>query len=215
MKFDTKTIDILKNFNMINPSVLFKPGKIISTISPLKTILVMAEIEDEIPREFAIYELSKFLGALSIIPDADINFGEHQMIINNNMSKIKYTYASPNMIQVSPYKEIPMSGNLLAKFDLPYSVLTNIIKAASILQLPDIVISCNDGDVTIKADNNDDTSSNEYTVKVGESENNFKLVFNVENLKLLNRDYTVEVPNKGFVKFSSSNISYWIAATIT
>ena len=215
MKFDVKTIEILKNFNTINPSILFKEGDVISTVSSAKTILARAVIDQEFPKEFAIYDLSQFLGALSVMPEAEIDFGENQLTMKSKNSKINYTYASPSMIVASPYKEIKMD-NVIASFDLPFSSLTTIIKAASVLQLSDITIMSDDdtGDILIKAVNTKEPTSNDYTIKVGQTSADFEITFKVENLKLLNRDYRVEVPDKGFVKFSDGKISYWIAASI-
>jgi len=215
MKFDAKTIEILKNFNTINPSILFKEGDVISTMSPSRTILARAVIDQEFPCEFAIYDLSQFLGALSVMPDAEIDFGDNQLTMKSKNSKINYTYASPSMIIASPYKEIPME-NVLATFDLPFSSLTTIIKAASVLQLTDITVmtDTDNGDIIMKAVNTREPTSNDYMVKVGKSDSDFEITFKVENLKFLNRDYKVEVPDQGFVKFSDGKISYWVAASI-
>jgi hypothetical protein len=48
MKISKELIEVLKNYAVINPSILFKPGNIVSTISPLKTILAIAKIDNEI-----------------------------------------------------------------------------------------------------------------------------------------------------------------------
>ena len=213
MKFGNKTLEILKSFNNINPSLLFKPGNVISTIDKEHTILAMAKIDEEIPREFAIYELSKFLGALSVMPDGEINLGENQLTIKTNNSKIKYTYAEPSMIKSSPYKEVPLNS-ILATFNLDYTSLSNVIKAASVLELPDISIRSDEDsdDILIYASNDKNSTTDSYQIKVGESSNSFKVSFKVENMKLLNREYSVSIPDGAFVKFTAPDITYWVAA---
>ena len=37
MKFSNETIGVLKNFSMINPGLVFKPGSVIRTMNPQKT----------------------------------------------------------------------------------------------------------------------------------------------------------------------------------
>lgn len=215
MKLDMKTLEVLKNFNMINQSILFKPGDVVSTVSTNKTILARAKLEHNIPREFAIYDLSKFIGAASIMQDCDLEFEESQLYMKNGTSVIRYSYASPAMITASPYKEIPID-NPLAKFEMPFNTLSSIIRAANVLELPDIIIMTEKNDIFIQANNEKDSTSNNYRVKVGETSNTFKLVFKVENLKLINRDYVVIVPERGqLVQFKSSDIDYWIAASIS
>lgn len=213
MQFDTKTIEILKNFNTINQSLAFKEGNVISTVSPQKTILARATVEQDFPTDFAIYDLSQFLGVLSIMPEANVDFGENQLTLRSKNSKVNYTYASPEVIVASPYKEIELD-DVVASFDLPYSVLTNLTKGASVMKLTDIVIIGEGGDIVIKAINTKESTSNDYTVTVGKSDAEFRIGIKVENLRLLNRDYRVEVPDQGLVKFSDDNVTYWVAASI-
>jgi hypothetical protein len=40
MKLSENTINILKNFSTINKAIEIKPGNVISTISPSKTVIV-------------------------------------------------------------------------------------------------------------------------------------------------------------------------------
>ena len=61
MKLSENTLAILKNFSGINNSILVKSGNKLRTISVAKNILAEAEIIEEFPKNFAIYDLSKFL----------------------------------------------------------------------------------------------------------------------------------------------------------
>ena len=71
MKLDTKTVNVLKNFSTINPSILFKEGCILDTMAPNKGIIAKAVVPSNFPKRFAIYNLSKFLGCMSLINDPD------------------------------------------------------------------------------------------------------------------------------------------------
>ena len=55
MKLSEKTINLLKNFASINQSINFKQGNTLRTMSVMKNILAEATIEEEVPRDFAIY----------------------------------------------------------------------------------------------------------------------------------------------------------------
>ena len=48
MKLSAKTIHILKNFSSINPSIMFSAGNVLSTISPIKTVMARTEIDETI-----------------------------------------------------------------------------------------------------------------------------------------------------------------------
>ena len=60
MKLSEKTFTLLKNFATINNSVLVKQGSKLRTISIAKNILAEATVNEEFPRDFAIYELNQF-----------------------------------------------------------------------------------------------------------------------------------------------------------
>ena len=62
-----ETIDILKNFSSINKSIVIKPGNTIRTLSVNKNILASAKIEESISEQISIYDLSSFLGCLSLL----------------------------------------------------------------------------------------------------------------------------------------------------
>ena len=59
--------------------------------------------------------------------------------------------------------------------------------------------------------NND--SCDEYDVVVGETDKTFKMVFKIENMKMMSGDYDVTVSSKGISHFknANSNLEYWIA----
>ena len=74
MKISNKTLDVLKNFSEINQSILIKKGKKLKTVSALKNILAHAEVEEDFPQDFAIYQLNEFIGVLSTMNYPDLTF---------------------------------------------------------------------------------------------------------------------------------------------
>ena len=74
MKLSDNTLTILKNFAGINNSILVKEGNRLRTISVAKNILAEADITEEFPRDFAIYDLNQFLNGLSLHQDPDLDF---------------------------------------------------------------------------------------------------------------------------------------------
>ena len=74
MKLSEKTLSLLKNFGSINQSILFKEGNKLRTISVMKNILAEAEIAEDIPQDFGIYDLNRFLNALSVSPESRTRF---------------------------------------------------------------------------------------------------------------------------------------------
>ena len=63
MKLSDKTLTILKNFAGINTGIFFQTGKVIKTVAPTKSILATANIDEEFPTDFGIYDMTRLLGA--------------------------------------------------------------------------------------------------------------------------------------------------------
>ncbi len=89
MKLSDNTLTILKNFAGINNSILVKQGNKLRTISVAKNILAEANITEEFPRDFAIYDLNQFLNGLGLHQDPDLDFTEESYLsIKENVTKL-------------------------------------------------------------------------------------------------------------------------------
>ncbi|TEX94751.1 LCP family protein, partial [Campylobacter sp. US53] len=73
MKLSKTTIDILKNFSQINPSIMLSKGSFIMTKSINSVPYAEAEISDVIDEDIGIYDLNSFLNQVNLVgTDADI-----------------------------------------------------------------------------------------------------------------------------------------------
>lgn len=209
MKLSPRTIQILKNFSTINQSLLFRPGNIISTVSPQKTVLAKATVAETFSKEFAIFDLSTFLGVLSLFNDPEISTGEKAAVIKDNQQKVNYTYADPSMIITPPNKKIEVTDPVI-NFTLTGDSLTRVVKAMSILRTPEIAVTGNEGHISIETFDSKNPTSDTFSIVVGETPHKFKMVFKVENIKLLAGDYNVQINRKGIGCFKCDDIEYFI-----
>ena len=209
MRLSEQTVSLLKNFASINQNLQFKTGNKLKTISPQKNILVNAEIPESFPSDFAIYDLNKFLGVLSLFQDPTLEIGEKSMNVGG---KVNYVFADPSMILVPPDKELVFPEPEVS-FALTNADFTQVIKAASLLGLPHICVVGNGTEITLEATDVNNSASDDYKTEVGTTNETFNLVFKIENLKLYSGDYLVELTSKGISKFShtSKNLQYFIA----
>ena len=147
MKLSEQTVALLKNFSGINQNIQFKAGSKISTISAQKNILVSAEINESFPSDFAIYDLNKMLGVMSLFKDPDLDIGEKTMKIGG---KVDYMFADPAMIVSPPDKELAFPDPEIT-FTLYNSDFSQVIKAASVLGLPHICVEGKDNKMSLVA----------------------------------------------------------------
>tara|TARA_R110000822_G_scaffold5031_8_gene21829 strand:+ start:2815 stop:3468 length:654 start_codon:yes stop_codon:yes gene_type:complete len=209
MMLDVQTIQTLKAFAMINPSLLFKPGNVIKTISPAKTILAKATVPAVFDREFAIYDLMRFLGAYSMFEEADLDFGERSVNIGTAKESINYLYAEPACIVVAPDRELP-ADDPVVDFDLSTDVLQRTMKALSMIGAPEVSVTGRDGTVYLEAIDSKNSSSSTYKVELGSTNKTFQLIMAAEKLKLLPCDYKVSITDR-FAYFKGPDIEYWIS----
>ena len=86
MRLSDKTLTLLKNFSTINQSILFKQGNSLRTISVMKNILAEAKIEEDIPKDFGVYDLNQFLNALSLHQSPELDFA------SEGFTAVSYTH---------------------------------------------------------------------------------------------------------------------------
>jgi hypothetical protein len=210
MKLETRTVQILKNFSTINPSLMFKPGSTLNTMSPNKTVLAKASIKEQIPSQFAIYDLSKFLGVLSLFEQPELQVEEKQMVINGGQQKVRYTFASPDAIVTPPAKEVVMPESEI-QFRLTADDLAKVTKALGVMQLPEIAVVGENGEMSIQAIDSKNPSADSYRVVLRDSSVTFKMVFKAENIKIMPGDYEVSISSKGIGHFKGNDVEYFIA----
>lgn len=213
MKLSDTTLTVLKNFAGINNSILVKKGNKLRTISVAKNILAEAEITEEFPREFAIYDLNQFLNGLGLHQDPDLDFKEDSHItIREGKRRVKYFFADPNVIVSPPDKEIQLPSSDVC-FQLESVTLEKLLKAAAVYQLPDLSAVGESGVIRLVVRDKKNDTSNEYSIVVGETDQEFVFNFKVENIKIIPGAYDVVVSSKLLSQFTNSkyNLTYWIA----
>ena len=213
MKLSDNTLTILKNFAGINNSILVKEGNKLRTISVAKNILAEADIKEEFPRDFAIYDLNQFLNGLSLHQDPDLDFKEDSYLsIKEGKRRVKYFFAEPNVIISPPDKEINLPSKDVS-FQLDSVTLDKLVKAASVLQLPDLSVVGEAGVIKLVVRDKKNDTSNEWGIVVGETDQEFAFNFKVENIKILPGNYEVVISSKLLSRFknTSYDLVYYIA----
>ena len=213
MKLSNETISVLKNFSQINPSVLFKPGQTIRTISPQKTVMAAANVSEMFEKQAGVYDVNRFLATLSLFSDEpNVNFGESQFEISSGKSNVKYTYTSENMIVTPPDRDISIP-NVDANAKIAWSTIDSVIRAAGVLGLPEIAFISDESGLSLAAVDSKNPTADTYSVAVEEDTGfePFRMIIKVDNLKLLPSDYDVALSSSGMAHFKSEKVQYWIA----
>ena len=217
MKISNDTLVLLKNFASINTNMVFKPGTSISTISNAKNIFAKTTIKEEIPNQFAVYDLNSLLAMLTLIDDQEVSFEEKNLVISSTNGIFKYFYSNPEVVTAAPDNEI--EHNDIYQFKLTGEDVQMLMKAAAITSAPTISVICKNQNVELVVSDRKNESSNNFKKSLGTSFEEFDVFIAVENLKVIPDAYTVSVAKtqNGKAKFlhfkhESNDLQYWIAA---
>lgn len=209
-KLEGRTLSVLKNFASINPSLLFKPGNIIRTMSPGKTVLAQATIPETVEKQFAIYDLSRFLSVLSLFQEPSITYADTSLSITDGYQKVNYTFADPTMIAL-PSEKTPNVPEPEIVLTLTNDALSKVQKAMGVLNTPELAVSGRNGVIYLETFDSKNVTSDTFAVDVGATPHTFRMVFKSDNMKLIPGDYNVSISSKGISHFQGSDVEYWIA----
>jgi len=222
MKISHDTLAVLKNFSTINSNLIVMPGNTLKTISPTKNIMVEAEVQEDFPIEFGVWDLSKFLATVSMFKEPHFEFENNHVVIKSEGSRAKVRYYYSNLEMLDPQiLQIIKSGK---SFNMPESVVdftldskdfNELQKAAAVLAAPDLALR-NSGDrLTLNVFDRKDSTGHTYSIDVGEYEgdDSFEFMFKSENLKMIPGTYEVKVSDKKVAQFQTKNqaLTYWIS----
>ena len=217
MKLSEHTISVLKNFASINQNLVIREGSELQTMSAMKNIVARSGVEENFPKEMAIYDLNEFLAALSLFSSPVLEFDEQYVTIkeeSNPTNSLKYFYSDPSVVQ-SPSKTITMPSEDIT-FELSSGDLSKMKRASAVIGAPDMVLENTDEpfkSILNAIDKKNDTANN-YSLDVSTNgDGEFKFFFKVENLKLMDGSYDVAISSKNISHFKnkSSDVEYWIA----
>ena len=215
MKLSTQTISILKNFGAINQGIFFKKGKTLKTVSSHKNILAQANINEEVPAEFGVYDLNNFLSVISLSADPTFEFEDKNVVIvgNKGRSKTKYRFCEPTMIVTPPEKELAMPDPEIS-ISLSEDDFDDIMRTASVLSSPQIAVESDGKKVNLATLDTANDSAHTNTLELGDGDGKvYKMIFKTENLsKILPGNYGVNISSKGISHFKNkdADLQYWV-----
>jgi len=153
------------------------------------------------------------LNGLNLHQSAELDFvNDGYVVIKEGKSRSKYFFADPNVIVTPPDKSISLPSEDVC-FLLDTKELDKLLKAAAIYQLPDLSVVGEAGVVKLVVRDKKNDTSNDFSIVVGETNDEFVFNFKVENIKILPGTYEVVVSQKLLSKFKNTdyNVEYYIA----
>ena len=212
MNISPETLNILRNFSTINSGLTVKEGNELKTVSAMKNIFARAIVTENFDKEHSIYDLSEYLGAVSLFDTPDFEFNAEKVTVSEGNNTVQYYYADPQMV-ISPQKDINMPDPEIT-FDIDESVLDSLLKASSVLSLPDMVLSSDGTTVVLTVKDKKNSTSNVFSKTVAQGNGSkYEMFLRMENIKVIPGDYTVFVSSQGIAQLTNRKqaVEYFIA----
>lgn len=211
MIISPEAVTILANFSTINQAVVLRPGSSIQTMNKGETIFAKAEVPDVFSEEAGIYDLSRFLGIISLTDaPSDIEFHKKYMDIRQGNSHVKYAYAPTKLIATPPPGTIKM-GDIDVSFTLDESVWKEVSSAMHIMEFAEFAFVGEEGKLLVQALSTKNESSDTYSAEIGKCDLTFQAIITAEKMKLIPGNYAVNITRKGLAHFRGDVAEYWIA----
>src|SRR5690606_21713633 len=157
--------------------------------------VMYADIPDEIPQDFAVHDLPKFLSMFSILNDPEITFEDSYIIFKSGKKKAKFRYVAPRMIERDETffdREIRLPS-IDFSCEIDKQTLKSITEAAAMFEAPQIALQSDGKNVLMTTYNVKDPKSDKMEIEISESDHKFNLIMDLSVLQFLKRDYQVNV----------------------
>jgi hypothetical protein len=216
MELTERTLKVLGNFANINGNIYISEGNVLRTVSESKTVLGKSTIDIDFPKSFGIYDLREFMSVMNLLDSPSLNFEDEFVSLSDasGRSKIKYYYSAPETLTVAKQDIALPSVN--AWFTLDSTTLSKIKSASAALGHSEVTVTLEGSLVTLTVTDNADDTAHEFEIVVeGETDHpDMKVVFNINNLKLIeDGNYRVDMSSQFISHFvnTESNTEYWVA----
>lgn len=219
MKLSKLTTSVLQNFALINNSIHIDEEFKLKTKTPnTSNIIGIATIKEELP-ELSIYSLDELLGSMSLFEQEKIEytFTDQYIKMHEGKMKINYRLSDPEHIltKCKPSANYEAYKDFDASFELTVEQLTSIQKASRILKADAVCFNMAGGKGKISLINSQLPMDNSFELKIT-GEGDCDAVIYVDNLLIMNSNYTVNVASGKVVKFSSNDLPvfYFLATAV-
>lgn len=218
MQLSSRTLDVLKNFSVINQALVIRPGNVLRTRDVSRTMFAEAKVPETFEQVLAVHNLSALLGTLNLLKgDApELSFTREHINVKSGRQKVKFVLAEESLLKsVAAPAQTPPFPEPRVKFKLPADELQTLLKAMSVLSLEDVLIEADSsGRVTIKGVDKNTQSKNVYeSVLDGATEGDKDIAVMIprKNIAVMPGDYTVGL-HEQVVSFESDDVKYWVGA---
>jgi len=216
-----ETLEIMRNFSTINPSIFIRAGDIMDTLSISNQMMGRAQVPEIFPVDVPIYDFVKFLNQLKLYSQPVLVFdGDKPNCVfikdidpERNDASTKWVFSDPKTIH-KPLKSLGIPKPDI-RFDVPKDKLEVLVKAAQIFNFENIRVQrIADDAISITVIDLDDVEGTHYRftlpAEIDTVMGDFNIVFKIDNLRILPFDYSIAISRKKYSHWFNQGVEYFI-----
>ncbi len=214
MKLSEETKEIITTIRNINPGCVFRAGNVIKAKQHRAAVpVIKAVIAEHFPRDFAIFDLKKFMSMFQLLDDPELEFTDEEIIFtDDNGRSATMRYASETVIDHIDYAKnvsLPTVDQTFVLSDVDFKAIR---QAASSFMAPEIAFIGNGKTLSVVTNDSKNSGTDKFKIELGKTDKKFKVILNTEHLQFLVKTYTVQISFKGILQFSTQDekLTYWI-----
>lgn len=213
MKLSNNTLAILSNFSNINSNIYVRKGNVLRTVSIAGDISASAVVEESFENEFAIYELPQFLKGLKLYANPELEFPDDKryVLIKQGNHTIKYFLTEPDLVVAPENRDMRLPSEDVC-FQMSAEQFDKLMKATNVFGLSDFSVLGKKGEITLQVRNKSNPTSNQVSIVVGETDEDFELNFDKNNLLMIEGSYDVVISKEMVAKFTNQDfdLTYFV-----
>lgn len=217
VKISAETLSVLKKLQRINQTLkIVKDTNELRSLNQTKTIAAYIEIQESLPRDFCVYDLSEFITVLGIIENPILDFSNDKFVLiksENGSQKLKYVDGQENLIDSYTDRKFSLPSEDV-QLTVTGAQLKSVHSAASALKLEYVGFKGNGEKVLLSAfsrNNGDGNDTNGFSIEIGETTETFDLFYKTENLGILDGDSTFTISKKKISEIVNGKAKYFVA----
>lgn len=217
VKFSQRTLQILKNFSGIMPSIQFKAGDTHRTMTDSRGVIADAQLDFSFETSFCVADLPAFLAVFSSFKEPEIQVSDHAITVMQGQRKFTFQLTRPDCIKLPPEGTVNFENKLI-EFNLSQEFMADLLRSVRTIKHDFVTLNGDGTEVSISTySENDPNSLTKYELTgLAKTDRIFKFVFRVDNLtNIMSDDYTVDIilkkGGRGLSRFRSKDVTYYVA----
>ena len=157
--------------------------------------------------------MPQFLKGLKLYEKPELEFSNNgnYMLIKQGSHTIKYFLTEPDLVVAPENRDMKLPSQDVG-FQMKSEQFDKLMKATNVFGLSDFTVLGQKGEINLQVRDKNNPTSNSVSILVGETDENFELNFNKNNLLMIEGSYDVVISKEMVAQFTNQDfeLTYFV-----